>query len=75
MEDYTVYWPGKNNSQLLFFSNLQKLFFAYAENLLKGEKTLKLSASGPNLSNYQQICRSTGVRRQYADFVESSAIR
>jgi hypothetical protein len=39
-----IYWPRKNNLQILFFSNLEKnLLTAYMENTLNGEKSVKIN--------------------------------
>ncbi len=44
MRDY-IQRPGKNNLQIKFFRNLNKIFSADMKNTLNGEKVLKFRIS------------------------------
>ncbi len=55
-----IYWPSKNNLQILFFNNLEKnLLSAYMENLLNGKKVIKLSISRLIIEHHEKHFRSS----------------
>jgi hypothetical protein len=37
-----IYWPGKKSLQILFSEILKKVFSAYMENTLNGEKSVEI---------------------------------